>query len=305
MNLKENEKKYYDKIVVLYNKYGENIPDADLMHLSVVEKELGISFKRSQELFELVKNHAKSEKVEITASFANDKPEEVKVAADIENNTNVSEPKKAIETPQINRIPIKNKSKIEKKKLFLRTATEDKSTKEAVTAHDKSFVEDSMHKNIKIPTKENIAAHVEPTVNVPEQNKMGKTAKETITAHDEPFVEDSMHKNIEMSTKETTTSYVDPLINDSEQQNMGKSTQPVNIKECTLDGGNMDLIPVEDPGDINKWKVIFFYTIGFLTIILWGIGLIIIIWETVAIIRHKNKQLKYAKYLVQRDQRKQ
>ena len=56
MNIKGNEKQYYDKIVVLYNKYGENIPDADLMHLSVIEKELGISFKRSQEIFELVKN---------------------------------------------------------------------------------------------------------------------------------------------------------------------------------------------------------------------------------------------------------
>lgn len=32
MNIKGNEKQYYDKIVVLYNKYGENIPDADLMH---------------------------------------------------------------------------------------------------------------------------------------------------------------------------------------------------------------------------------------------------------------------------------
>lgn len=56
MNLKDNEKQYYDKIVELYNKYGDNIPDADLMHLSVIEKELGISFQRSQELFELVKN---------------------------------------------------------------------------------------------------------------------------------------------------------------------------------------------------------------------------------------------------------
>lgn len=38
MNMNENEKQYYDKIVVLYGKYGENIPDADLMHLSVIEK---------------------------------------------------------------------------------------------------------------------------------------------------------------------------------------------------------------------------------------------------------------------------
>lgn len=38
MNLKDNEKQYYDKIVELYNKYGDNIPDADLMHLSVIEK---------------------------------------------------------------------------------------------------------------------------------------------------------------------------------------------------------------------------------------------------------------------------
>ena len=29
MNMNENEKQYYDKIVVLYGKYGENIPDAD------------------------------------------------------------------------------------------------------------------------------------------------------------------------------------------------------------------------------------------------------------------------------------
>ena len=50
MNLKDNEKQYYDKIVELYNKYGDNIPDADLMHLSVIEKELRISFQRSQEL---------------------------------------------------------------------------------------------------------------------------------------------------------------------------------------------------------------------------------------------------------------
>ena len=42
--MNENEKQYYDKIVVLYGKYGENIPDADLMHLSVIEKELGISW---------------------------------------------------------------------------------------------------------------------------------------------------------------------------------------------------------------------------------------------------------------------
>lgn len=213
MNINGNEKQYYDKIVVLYNKYGENIPDADLMHLSVIEKELGISFKRSQELFELVKNHSESE---INALSATEKTEEVKAAADIENNANVSEDKKTIETPKINSTSIDNKS-----------------------------------------------------------------------------------------TMETTTSYVEPLVEDSETQNMEKPTQPVNIKECTLDGGNMDLLPVDDPGDINKWKVIFFYTIGFLTIILWGIGLIIIIWETVAIIRHKNKQLKYAKYLIQRDQRKQ
>lgn len=51
--------------------------------------------------------------------------------------------------------------------------------------------------------------------------------------------------------------------------------------------------------------VIFWYTIGFITIIFWGIGLIIMIWETIAVIRHKNKQLRYAKYLVQRDKIKQ
>ena len=64
MNMNENEKQYYDKIVVLYGKYGENIPDADLMHLSVIEKELGISFQRSQVIFELVKSQAKLEKEE-------------------------------------------------------------------------------------------------------------------------------------------------------------------------------------------------------------------------------------------------
>lgn len=44
MNMNENEKQYYDKIVVLYGKYGENIPDADLMHLSVIEKKIGNKF---------------------------------------------------------------------------------------------------------------------------------------------------------------------------------------------------------------------------------------------------------------------
>lgn len=76
MNIKGNEKQYYDKIVVLYNKYGENIPDADLMHLSVIEKELGISFKRSQEIFELVKNQANSDKAGACVSATVEKTEE-------------------------------------------------------------------------------------------------------------------------------------------------------------------------------------------------------------------------------------
>lgn len=105
--------------------------------------------------------------------------------------------------------------------------------------------------------------------------------------------------------EEATTTNVETSANNSELQIKEKSLQPVDTKQDKLDAENKDLIPVDDPGDINKWKVIFWYTIGFLTIILWGIGLIIMIWETVAIIRHKNKQLKYAKYIVQRDQRKQ
>lgn len=79
MNIKGNEKQYYDKIVVLYNKYGENIPDADLMHLSVIEKELGISFKRSQEIFELVKNQANSDKAGACVSATVEKTEEYDV----------------------------------------------------------------------------------------------------------------------------------------------------------------------------------------------------------------------------------
>lgn len=192
MNLKDNEKQYYDKIVELYNKYGDNIPDADLMHLSVIEKELGISFQRSQKLFELLKKQIQSDS-------------------------------------EIHSTSIKNESKIEK-----------------------------------IET-------IDPTV-----------------------IE---NKPIE----ETSTADVEILVKDSESQHKENPTQPVNAPKSMLETENKDLIPVEDPGDINNWKVIFWYTIGFITIIFWGIGLIIMIWETIAVIRHKNKQLRYAKYLVQRD----
>lgn len=192
MNLKDNEKQYYDKIVELYNKYGDNIPDADLMHLSVIEKELGISFQRSQKLFELLKKQIQSDS-------------------------------------EIHSTSIKNESKIEK-----------------------------------IET-------IDPTV-----------------------IE---NKPIE----ETSTADVEILVKDSGSQHKENPTQPVNAPKSMLETENKDLIPVEDPGDINNWKVIFWYTIGFITIIFWGIGLIIMIWETIAVIRHKNKQLRYAKYLVQRD----
>lgn len=163
MNMNENEKQYYDKIVVLYGKYGENIPDADLMHLSVIEKELGISFQRSQVIFELVKSQAKLEK-------------EAKVSAIVEGIANGSQQTKTMTSPEIH------------------------------------------------------------------------------------------------------------SISDAEDE---------------------DLIPVEDPGDINKWKVIFWYTIGFFAILLWGTGLFIMLLETVVIFRHKNKQLRYAKYLIQRYKIKQ
>lgn len=196
MNLKDNEKQYYDKIVELYNKYGDNIPDADLMHLSVIEKELGISFQRSQKLFELVKNKIQSDS-------------------------------------EIHSTSIKNESKIEK-----------------IEAIDTTVIE---------------------------------------------------NKPIE----ETSTADVEILVKDSESQHKENPTQPVNAPKSMLETENKDLIPVEDPGDINNWKVIFWYTIGFITIIFWGIGLIIMIWETIAVIRHKNKQLRYAKYLVQRDKIKQ
>ncbi len=196
MNLKDNEKQYYDKIVELYNKYGDNIPDADLMHLSVIEKELGISFQRSQKLFELVKNKIQSDS-------------------------------------EIHSTSIKNESKIEKIETIDTTVIENK------------------------------------------------------------------------PIEETSTADVEILVKDSESQHKENPTQPVNAPKSMLETENKDLIPVEDPGDINNWKVIFWYTIGFITIIFWGIGLIIMIWETIAVIRHKNKQLRYAKYLVQRDKIKQ
>ncbi len=196
MNLKNKEKQYYDKIVGLYNKYGDNIPDADLMHLSVIEKELGISFQRSKELFELVKNQSQSDS-------------------------------------EIHSTSIKNESKIEKIETIDTTVIENK------------------------------------------------------------------------PIEETSTADVEILVKDSESQYKENPTQPVNAPKSMLETENKDLIPVEDPGDINNWKVIFWYTIGFITIIFWGIGLIIMIWETIAVIRHKNKQLRYAKYLVQRDKIKQ
>ncbi len=196
MNIKDNEKQYYDKIVELYNKYGDNIPDADLMHLSVIEKELGISFQRSQELFELVKKQIQSDS-------------------------------------EIHSTSIKNESKIEKIETIDTTVIENK------------------------------------------------------------------------PIEETSTADVEILVKDSESQHKENPTQPVNAPKSMLETENKDLIPVEDPGDINNWKVIFWYTIGFITIIFWGIGLIIMIWETIAVIRHKNKQLRYAKYLVQRDKIKQ
>lgn len=196
MNLKDNEKQYYDKIVELYNKYGDNIPDADLMHLSVIEKELGISFQRSQKLFELVKNKIQSDS-------------------------------------EIHSTSIKNESKIEKIETIDTTVIENK------------------------------------------------------------------------PIEETSTADVEILVKDSESQHKENPTQPVNAPKSMLETENKDLIPVEDPGDINNWKVIFWYTIGFITIIFWGIGLLIMIWETIAVIRHKNKQLRYAKYLVQRDKIKQ
>lgn len=164
MSLNENEKQYYDKVVVLYSKYGENIPEADLMHLGVVEKELGISFQRSQEIFDLVKNQAKFEN------------EETNVLANAKNKVNGSELKSTMTTSEIH----------------------------SILAEEKE-----------------------------------------------------------------------------------------------------SLIPVENPGEINKWKVIFWYTIGLFTILFWGIGLIIIIWETIIIIKHKNKQLRYVKYQIQRDKVKQ
>lgn len=182
MNLKDNEKQYYDKIVELYNKYGDNIPDADLMHLSVIEKELGISFQRSQELFELVKKQIQSDS-------------------------------------EIHSTSIKNESKIEKIETIDTTVIENK------------------------------------------------------------------------PIEETSTADVEILVKDSESQHKENHTQPVNAPKSMLETENKDLIPVEDPGDINNWKVIFWYTIGFITIIFWGIGLIIMIWETIAVIRHKNKQL--------------
>ncbi len=196
MNLKDNEKQYYDKIVELYNKYGDNIPDADLMHLSVIEKELRISFQRSQELFELVKKQIQSDS-------------------------------------EIHSTSIKNEPKIEKIETIDTTVIENK------------------------------------------------------------------------PIEETSTVDVEILVKDSESQHKENPTQPVNAPKSMLETENKDLIPVEDPGDINNWKVIFWYTIGFITIIFWGIGLIIMIWETIAVIRHKNKQLRYAKYLVQRDKIKQ
>lgn len=196
MNLKDNEKQYYDKIVELYNKYGDNIPDADLMHLSVIEKELRISFQRSQELFELVKKQIQSDS-------------------------------------EIHSTSIKNESKIEKIETIDTTVIENK------------------------------------------------------------------------PIEETSTADVEILVKDSESQHKENPTQPVYAPKSMLETENKDLIPVEDPGDINNWKVIFWYTIGFITIIFWGIGLIIMIWETIAVIRHKNKQLRYAKYLVQRDKIKQ
>lgn len=196
MNLKDNEKQYYDKIVELYNKYGDNIPDADLMHLSVIEKELRISFQRSQELFELVKKQIQSDS-------------------------------------EIHSTSIKNESKIEKIETIDTTVIENK------------------------------------------------------------------------PIEETSTADVEILVKDSESQHKENPTQPVNAPKSMLETENKDLIPVEAPGDINNWKVIFWYTIGFITIIFWGIGLIIMIWETIAVIRHKNKQLRYAKYLVQRDKIKQ
>lgn len=196
MNLKDNEKQYYDKIVELYNKYGDNIPDADLMHLSVIEKELRISFQRSQELFELVKKQIQSDS-------------------------------------EIHSTSIKNESKIEKIETIDTTVIENK------------------------------------------------------------------------PIEETSTADVEILVKDSESQHKENPTQPVNAPKSMLETENKDLIPVEDPGDINNWKVIFWYTIGFITIIFWGIGLIIMIWETIAVIRHKNKQLRYAKHLVQRDKIKQ
>lgn len=203
MNIKGNEKQYYDKIVVLYNKYGENIPDADLMHLSVIEKELGISFKRSQEIFELVKNQANSDKAGACISATVEKTEEkANTVAVAENKENLSESRNVMEASEIHSTSIKNESKIQKKETIVTTVVDN------------------------------------------------KPAEETTTA------------NVETSAK------------NSELQIKEKSLQPVNAKQGMVDAENKDLIPVDDPGDINKWKVIFWYTIGFLTIILWGIGLI-------------------------------
>ena len=229
MQLKENEKQYYDKVVGLYSRYGENIPDADLMHLSVIEKELGISFQRSQEIFELVKNQAESDNGESSVSPVVEKSEDVDTVADVENKANISESEVTMSTPEKHSTSIKNESKFEKTETIVSSVVENKPFDEITTAHV-----EVLEKNSKLPNNE-------------------------------------------------------------------KPTQQVNAEEHTLDAENKDLIPVEDPGDINKWKVVFWYTIGFFTIIFWGIGLIIMIWETIVVIRHKNKQLKYTKYLIQRD----
>lgn len=87
------------------------------MHLSVIEKELGISFKRSQEIFELVKNQANSDKAGACVSATVEKTEEkANTVAVAENKENLSESRNVMEASEIHSTSIKNESKIEKRK---------------------------------------------------------------------------------------------------------------------------------------------------------------------------------------------
>lgn len=250
MFIKENEKEYYDDVVRLYSKYGEDIPDAELMRLNITEKKFGISFQRSQEIFDFVQNEAetKNNAADISPIAENQVVEQISEPVETSEETIDSESNEKIAAsmpPQIQHMSIVNESKME-----------------VTERHTSSVISN---------TSVDAAVQTQPQVE---------------------------NKPTEVKTKPEDCTLVNNEIPIQQVQSVKAEVPTANILDNNID-------PVEDPGDINKWKVIFWYTIGFFTILFWGIGLIIMIWETIVVFRHKNKQVRYAKYLIQQGKTQQ